>query len=138
MLVKKSGGKVYGAVFTAAERKAMNMEIHRQFAEISRSHSIEIDSIILWLLHEEFGFGEKRLRRFYDLFRPSVEDLADRYELCANDLKDDMAWICTHKLKDIGIDLEQWEKENAERKNVSAAEREVEASPEEVVQVAEK
>ena len=29
MLVKKAGGKVYGATFTAAERKAMEMEINR-------------------------------------------------------------------------------------------------------------
>ena len=30
MVVKKAGGKIYGAVLTAAEKKAMNMEIERQ------------------------------------------------------------------------------------------------------------
>ena len=30
MMVKKAGGKIYGAVFTAAEKKAMEMEINRQ------------------------------------------------------------------------------------------------------------
>ena len=29
MQVKKAGGKVYGAVFTAAEKKAMDLEIQR-------------------------------------------------------------------------------------------------------------
>lgn len=33
MLVKKAGGKVYGATFTAAEKRAMDMEIKRQLAE---------------------------------------------------------------------------------------------------------
>lgn len=41
-------GKVYGADFTAAERKAMNLEIQRQLAEYSRKHANEIDAIILW------------------------------------------------------------------------------------------
>ena len=51
MRVKKVGGKVYGADFTAAERKAMNLEIERQLAEYSRKHANEIDAIILWQLH---------------------------------------------------------------------------------------
>lgn len=42
MRVKKAGGKVYGADFTAAERKAMNLEIQRQLAEYSRKHANEI------------------------------------------------------------------------------------------------
>ena len=33
MVVKKVGGKVYGAVLTAAEKKAMNIEIEKQLAE---------------------------------------------------------------------------------------------------------
>lgn len=33
MQVKKAGGKVYGAVLTAAEKKAMDLEIQRELAE---------------------------------------------------------------------------------------------------------
>ena len=33
MRIKKAGGKVFGAVLTAAERKAMDMEINRQIVE---------------------------------------------------------------------------------------------------------
>lgn len=36
MIVKKAGGKVYGAVFTAAEKKAMEMEINRQIIEADK------------------------------------------------------------------------------------------------------
>lgn len=35
MQVKKAGGKVYGAVLTAAEKKAMDLEIQRELAEYS-------------------------------------------------------------------------------------------------------
>ena len=59
MRIKKAGGKVYGADFTAAERKAMNLEIQRQLAEHSRKHANEIDAIILWQLHAQYGFGNR-------------------------------------------------------------------------------
>ena len=45
MIVKKAGGKVYGAIFTAAEKKAMDMEINRQIIEADRRYT---DDITLW------------------------------------------------------------------------------------------
>lgn len=47
MRIKKAAGKIFGADLTAAERKAMNMEIERQLAEYTRAHGLEIDAIIL-------------------------------------------------------------------------------------------
>lgn len=104
MRVKKAGGKVYGADFTAAERKAMNLEIQRQLAEYDRKHANEIDAIILWQLHVQFGFGAKRLRRFYDRFKAEYFDLVDRYEMDESD----NIWLNTYKLKEIGVDIEAW------------------------------
>ena len=63
MQVKKAGGKVYGAVLTAAEKKAMDLEIQRELAEYDRKHIAEIDATILWVLHEQFGL--RRLPRPY-------------------------------------------------------------------------
>lgn len=54
MQLKKAGGKVYGAVLTAAEKKAMDLEIQRELAEYDRKHIAEIDATILWVLHEQF------------------------------------------------------------------------------------
>lgn len=45
MRVKKAGGKVFGAVLTAAERKAMDMEINRQIVEADRRYADDIDAI---------------------------------------------------------------------------------------------
>lgn len=64
MRVKKAGGKVFGADLTAAERKAMNLEIQRQLAEYDRKHANELD-----------------------------------------------IWLCTYKLKEIGVDIESWNKD---------------------------
>lgn len=110
MIPKKAKGKVYGAVLTAAERKAMDIEIRRQYAEYTRKHSLEIDSIILWLLHDRYGFGPERLKGFHDEFISAMDELAARYEMEDSD----NAWLCTQKLKEYGIDIEQWEKEKGE------------------------
>lgn len=105
--IKKHGSKVYGANLTVAERKAMGMEIQRQIAEYDKKNMLEIDALVLWVLHEEFGFGAVRLKRFFDRFAPALDDLVKRYEM----EYDDSVWLCTHKLKELGIDISEWEKE---------------------------
>lgn len=88
MYTKKAGGKVYGAHLTAAEKKAMDIEIRRQ-------------------LHEEFGFGPKRLKQFYDTFAVRLNELIKHYEMTDSDI----VWLCTYKLKQYGIDIEEWNKQ---------------------------
>lgn len=107
MLVKKAGGKVYGAEFTAAEKKAMELEIKRELIELDQKNHLEIDALFLWWLHEKLGFGPKRLKEFYMDFEQAFKDLLGRYEMTDTD----GAWLCTYKLKEIGVDLEAWMKE---------------------------
>jgi len=106
MQVKKSGGKVFGAVFTAAEKKAMEIEINRQIIESDRKYANDIDASVLYALHVSEGFGEKRLKRFYENFAKAHEQLIKHYEM-----PDDDAWLCKQKLKEIGVDIEAWNRE---------------------------
>lgn len=85
----------------------MNQEIRNQLAEYDRKNELEIDAMVLWVLHEEFGFGPKRLRQFYDAFSSTMDILVERYVMDNSD----QPWLCTYKLKEIGIDLEEWRKE---------------------------
>lgn len=109
MFVKKFGGKVYGAQLTRAEQKAMDMEIQRQCAEYDRKHMDEIDAMILWTLHEEFGFGETRLRRFHNAFVKRFKDLIERFEITDDE---GILWLYTKLLRDEGIDISKWNDEN--------------------------
>lgn len=111
MKVKKAGKRVFGAVMSAAEKKAMDMEIQRQLAEYDRKHIREIDALVLWELREQLGFGNKRLKKFYDNFSRGIEALIRRYEM----EQGDDVWLCTYKLKEIGCDLEKWEKERGDQ-----------------------
>ena len=47
MRVKKAGRNIYGAELTAAEKKAMDIEIKRQLVEIDRQYTNDIDATIL-------------------------------------------------------------------------------------------
>ena len=105
MLIKKSGGRIFGAQLTRAEEKAMNMEIQRQCADYDRKHMDEIDAMILWTLHEEFGFGEVRLRRFHSAFNKRFEELIEHFEI---DDDEGLLWLYTKLLKEKGIDISNW------------------------------
>lgn len=107
MIVKKAGGKIYGAQLTAAERKAMNIEINKQIAENERKHMMEVDALVLWELHVQLGFGPTRLKRFYMGFASALNSLLRRYEMGV----DDAPWLTQRKLQEMGIDLEEWYKE---------------------------
>lgn len=104
MLVKKAGGKVYGATFTAAEKRAMDMEIKRQLAEYTRKYEADLNATILYVLHEQLGFGEQRLKKFFDRFSVEIDALVKYYEMD----EEDAAWLYTRKLLDMGIDVEKW------------------------------
>lgn len=107
MIVKTIAGKVYGADLNRKEREAMNIEIRKQIAVENEANADEIDAMILWILYNEFGFREKRLRKFYDLFFPEIKALTERYELPGSEAP----WLCTKKLLDHGIDIRKWNEE---------------------------
>ena len=107
MRIKKSGGKIFGADFTAAERKAMDKEIQRQLADYTEKHRLELDAMILWVLHAQLGLGPTRLRRFYDQFEKELDALLERYEMG----EDDRLWLFAYMLKQIGVDIEKWDRE---------------------------
>lgn len=113
--MKKTHGQIFGAELTKAEQKALDIEIHRQLAIADRKNANEIDAIILWWLHEKLGFGPKRLKEFYTEFHVAYEQLMAAYEFGGGE----MPWLCTEKLKEIGVNLEDWvaENEQNERKN---------------------
>jgi len=104
MRIKKAGGKIYGMDLTSSERKAMDIEIHKELVDYSRHHEVEVNAVILWQLHEQLGFGPERLKKFYDGCSPAIKALTKRYEM---DDKDQV-WLCTHKLKEYGVNIENW------------------------------
>lgn len=107
MFIKRSGKTIFGAEFTPAEQKAINMEIQRQYAEYVRKHKKELVALFLWQLRVQLGFGRYRLRNFYNNVDRAMDDMIKRYEL---DDSDDV-WLCTHQLEEYGVNLDEWDKD---------------------------
>lgn len=89
------------------EKKQANAEIKRQLAEYDKAHAEELDNLVLYILHTEFGFGKKRLKRFYIRFMNGIDDLINRYDMD----DEDAIWLCTTKLKAYGLTVEDLQNE---------------------------
>jgi hypothetical protein len=107
MFFKKSGKTIYGVELTADEKKALDMEARRALAEHTRKHELEIEAIVIWQLRQLTGWGETRLKRFYDDFAPALMQLCDHYEMA----EVEAPWLCTNMLKVAGFDIEAWHRE---------------------------
>ena len=108
MRMKKTYGKVYGATFTANERRAMDMEIKRQLLEWDAKYTSDMDAMVLYTLMAHYGWKKKRLRKFWEAFQSEHKALRDYYQM---DAPGDNEWLAKRKLKDIGVDVEEWNKE---------------------------
>ena len=95
-------------------RAAMEAEAKRMageaLEEYNRMNEDEIDSMVLYILRDEFGFGEKRLRRFYHLFYHGLRELGKRYLMEAYD---DRIWLAQRRLEQDGIDIQKWKEEES-------------------------
>lgn len=87
-----------------AEMKALNGSIREQIAaNVSRLEQY-LEAIVLWRLHEKYGFGVKRLEDFLEDFQPAIQELKAFYEV---EGQEETELACMHNLKSIGFDIEK-------------------------------
>lgn len=108
MRIKQYKGHIFGADLTAKEQKAMDIEIKKQIAALDKKYQSDVDIVILYTLAATFGFGQKRLRRFYDAVQIERKKMLAQYEMP----EEDAVWLAEHLLKRIGVDVRAW---NAEK-----------------------
>ena len=90
---------------TNKERKAMEREINIQTAKNIKNLSLNLQALVLWNLHEQCGFGKKRLLEFQKAFLPKIEELQQYY--LAEDAEE-IEFVCLYKLKnEVGIDVKE-------------------------------
>lgn len=111
MRVKSYRGKVFGAELTAAEKKAMNIEINRQLVERDKQYAADIDAMVLYTLMAHYGWKKKRLKRFWKAFITEHKALREFYQM---DEPGDNEWLAHRMLKEIGVDIDEWYKEETE------------------------
>ena len=88
---------------TRSQAHALEREIRRQCVEKTRQYEYLLDTVAIYVLHTQFGFGEQRLRKFYDALFTERQAMQDRYQYEIGDDLAEYAMFC--KLRDAGIDF---------------------------------
>jgi hypothetical protein len=100
------------------QERQMMKEIKRQCNVYWENHQLELMAMLLWYLHEcpDTRWGKKKLKRFFMGFTPTLDKMLKHYEM---ETDDDTVWLCMHKLKDIGVDLREWQHEDISEEEVN-------------------
>lgn len=83
--------------------KSVKNDIAKQFYLLLDKYNYEASVQVIHILHFEFGFGEKRLKRFAELLNQMQQEQKSRYEL----QDEDTPWICEEQLRQSGIDFKK-------------------------------
>lgn len=93
-------------------RQQILKETRREVFRQRKALDDDFDAMVLWVLHERFGFGKKRLRRYYDAFMEAYGALRDFYvgEDADGEAVQD-GTVCFKAKQDllkIGVDIAEW------------------------------
>lgn len=91
------------SIMTPEMQMAMMHEINQQCLEKDDLLALDVDCMVLWTLHRHLGFGVKRLHDFYLAMAAEHRRMRDFYEM--DDLYPERL-----KLKELGADVEQWQR----------------------------
>ena len=110
------------AFFTKAENKARRREIRRQILELQDEFYKNQIYVILYAIHKIYGFGPVRMKRFFDLYTETHEELREYYgyTLLEGETTDITNWLARRQLIAYGIDVDAWLKEYEEKKKQNA------------------
>lgn len=82
----------------------IKLEVKKEVDSYFLKRCLDMDTIVLWILHDSFGFGRNRLRRYFEGYITKVKQAQEAYGDVAYDKM-------REALTRIGVDIEEWEKE---------------------------
>lgn len=103
--------KSYKNNLTSKQKQAIEVEIHRQIAETDEKYAADIDALILYTLMSHYGWKQKRLKSFWKAFIAEHKNLRELYRAFQ---PGDSEYLAHMKLKEIGVDVRQWYKEECD------------------------
>ena len=86
------------------EMQALDGSIREQIGQHIGKLKGNIEAIVLWELHEQYGFGAKRLEAFLEGFQPALQELMNFYGVEGTE---EVEFACIHNLKSIGFDTDK-------------------------------
>lgn len=92
---------------TAKQKEVLRKECVKEFDKLLEFYNRQVALQVLYILRFYFGFGQGRLKKFSDKLAEMQIKTIERYEATDGDVPD----ICEIKLKESGINLEEFLKE---------------------------
>lgn len=86
------------------EMAALDGSIREQIGQNIVKLKSNIEAIVLWQIHEQYGAGAKKLEAFLEGFQPALQELMDFYGV---DNTEDVELACVYNLKSIGFDTDK-------------------------------
>ena len=83
-------------------RKRIEAEAKKAVDEYLLKKCIDLDTVVMWILHRRFGFGAERCKRFYDQYRPTVDGFREQYD-------DAIYMKMREDLSRDGIEIKKWQ-----------------------------
>lgn len=88
----------------SAQRKVLKQECQKEFFKLLENYNKQVSAQIMCVLHFDFGFGKKRLFKFFKKLKELQADYMDRYEIIDEEVPD----VCEIKLRNAGIYLKEF------------------------------
>ena len=93
---------------TKEERKAMDVQVRLACVEACEKYEIDYDTMAIYILHEYYGFGPKRIREYHENLIREREELKRWYGADYGQNETDIHFFAMReKLKKDGIDVEK-------------------------------
>jgi hypothetical protein len=93
---------------TNGQQAAMKKEIRRQILEHEENYTLGVLAVLMWSRHVNEGHGKVRLERMFNEFWSLYWEMREFYEM-------DGSFPAEHKLKEIGIDIDELMKKVEEK-----------------------
>ena len=109
MVFKKFRGQIFDVDLNTKERQVLNQKVNELLIKRHEEFADDVDYMIMYILHNHFGFGLKRMRQFYEAFITENEKLIKHYEM-----SDAGVYFARKEMNAIGCDFEKWNGERSE------------------------
>lgn len=86
------------------EMKALDGSIREQIGQQITKLKGNIEAIVLWQIHEQYGAGAKKLDTFLEGFQPALQELMNFYGV---ESAEETELACVYNLKSIGFDTDK-------------------------------
>lgn len=90
---------------TPWDDRRLHLEVRKEVDNYFLKRCLDMDTLVLWILHKRFGFGPVRLRRYFDSY---VCEYRKQHEQYRDVTYEKMREALKHNL---GVDVEAWERE---------------------------